>query len=172
MSSSYIQKTKNWIQKIVIDLNLCPFAKEPFGSDRILYVVIEEPSTIPVVNEVLETIDLLNKTDKWDTAFIITPGIDLLFQEYLNFVNDLQELVSQELPDFVKLIAFHPDFQYRDTPIESTQNATNRSPFPMIHILRKSDLDQLSDHSKPVTEHNRTVLLALSWKDIHSGTKD
>ena len=167
--SYYLVQTKRWIEKIVIGLNLCPFAKKPFFDGQISYKVNQEDQLVPLVNEVIEESMKLNSTTDFETSLIILPGISLTFENFNDFILDLQELLDKDQEYQMKLIAFHPEFRYADSQPDETANATNRSPYPMIHILKKSSLEIAKNSQIDIPGlliNNKNRLSSMSWEEI------
>ncbi len=166
----YIAKTKNWIEKVVIGLNLCPFAAQPLMRDKLLFILNEgsqENSILEDVNRVLH--QLIQK--KAETAIIIAPNVDLDFESWYYYISDLQEHVDNIHIDSFVLVAFHPQFQYANSNIEDTSNATNRSPYPMIHILKSESLTRASESDidlEQLVDDNKELLSTMSWDQLRS----
>ena len=163
-----IRETKQWIRNFVIGLNLCPFASQPFLENKIDYFVNRESEIIPILNSVLEICNLLVAQSDVETAFLILSELDIDFPSFHHMTEDLQTICSQKnIP--IRLISFHPKFHYQSTSVDDTGNATNRSPFPMIHFLRKSSLAKASNSTIDIEQlltRNKQTLTNMTWEEI------
>lgn len=139
-----IGQTKKWIQDFVLKHNLCPFALLPFTKEKVRYRVVDTKDPNHLIQAFLVELDFLSKTDtnNIETSFIIHP---FLFEDFLDY-NDLlfeldQLLDATKLRGVLQLASFHPDYQFADTAYSEPGNWTNRSPFPMIHLLREKSIE-------------------------------
>ena len=134
-----------WLEKIVIGLNLCPFAKTPWEKGLIRVSECESSEEDDQVDFFLEELELLYETSRLElsTTLIVYPGGSDDFLEFNDFVGQLEMLLEEaELKNIFQLVAFHPRFMFLDTSFDDAQNLVNRSPFPIIHILRSEDLER------------------------------
>jgi uncharacterized protein len=139
----YIEKTKNWLEKFVIGLNLCPFAKHPFKSDKIRYIVSKETDLNLVAETFAKELAILAHADPVDleTTLVIIPDLLEDFEDYLNFLDFCEQLVEElEYEGLIQVASFHPKYQFDDTSPDDVENFTNRSPYPMIHLLKESSV--------------------------------
>ncbi len=143
--SEQITKTKAWIEQFVMRYHLCPFATKPFREDRIRYVVFDGQDAKTLLALILAEVRQLQTKPaaELETTLIIHPHFGLTFESYLDLIGDLDDMFEElELMESVQLASFHPDYQFAGTEYEAPENFTNRSPFPMIHLLR---VDSVSD---------------------------
>ncbi len=143
-----ILATQNWLEKIVIGLNLCPFARAPFRSGRIRFVL--EPTELPEVlfERFAEEALLLIQTpvEKTETTLLIHPNVLLDFIDYNNALFDFEQLIRElDLEGILQVASFHPDYQFAQTHPEDAENYTNRSPFPMLHLIREDSISRAVD---------------------------
>lgn len=143
------KQTRLWLEQAVIGLNLCPFAKHPHRTGRIRYVT--EPSKdIDVLGEKIlaEARWLIEQPEeKVSTTLIIHPNALLNFLEYNDFLSEVEWLIqSEQLEGKVQVASFHPDYQFAGTMPEDLENYTNRSPYPMIHLLREEQMERLLEN--------------------------
>lgn len=140
-SQKIIKQTNKWIKSVVIDCNFCPFAAKAMFNKSIRYVV---KSNI-TMNESLEALkaeleELETKTDI-ETSFIIFENDFSDFDDYLDLVKKAERLLTKENFDGIYQIAsFHPDYCFNDADEDDAANYTNRSIYPMLHILREESL--------------------------------
>lgn len=157
-------ETKEWISKIVIGLNLCPFAHHPYASDLIRYSVYDPDRA--VIEQVGEEIKLLIgvEADDIETSLIILEeAID--FMPYLNLIGQVERYISdQNLDGVVQVASFHPEYQFSDLSSDDVRNYTNRSPYAMIHLLREQSVTlavQRHGNTDQIPVDNQVRLLDL-----------
>lgn len=138
-----IEQTRSWIQKVVIDLNLCPFAAHVFNQDDIQYDVIEHDDTKTILHHLIETFEHLNNNKNIETSFIIFSNHYRNFNDYLTLL-DLSNLLLDDLSysGIYQLASFHPDYCFDDCSNQDASNFSNRSPYPMLHILREDSIEK------------------------------
>ena len=143
--SEIIATTRNWLEKAVIGLNLCPFARAVYAGDRIRYVV-SDATTLEALLEVLAAeLEVLAETDesKIETTLLIHPQVlgDLL--DYNDFLEMADMLVEElGLDGLLQVASFHPQYQFADTEPDDITNCSNRSPYPTLHLLRESSVER------------------------------
>ncbi len=140
-----IAATRNWLEKAVIGLNLCPFARAVYAGDRIRYVV-SDAKTIEALLEVLaKELEVLAEADenKTETTLLIHPLVLGDFIEYNDFLELADALVEElDLDGRLQVASFHPQYQFADTEPDDVTNCTNRSPYPTLHLLRESSVER------------------------------
>jgi hypothetical protein len=142
-SQSAIEQTLNWVDKVIIGENFCPFARKERESDRIRTVVTEETDNAQILQALLDEMELLENKSQIDTTLlIINKGVKDFF-DYLDLVDLANRLIKQEdFEGIFQLATFHPDYLFADAPADATSHFTNRSPFPMLHIIREESLEK------------------------------
>ncbi len=144
MNEKIIEQTQNWIKSVVIDCNFCPFAAKVFFEKKIHYVVKSNVLMTESLNSLKEELNYLQNETSVETSFIIFPNDFLNFGDYLNLVRKAERLLIKENLDSVFQIAsFHPDYCFADSDPEDSANYTNRSIYPMLHILREDSLTKV-----------------------------
>jgi len=163
-----ITQTVNWIKKIVIDCNFCPFASKPFMQKSIRYTVhndIDITNSLAILQQELE---FLGKENSIETSFIIFPNDFKSFDDYLDLIADAEDLLAQLGYEGVYQIAsFHPDYCFADSDEDDAANYTNRSIYPMLHLLREDSITKaLSLYKEPETipENNMAFARAKGLK--------
>jgi uncharacterized protein len=139
--SDPIARTRRWLERIVIGLNLCPFARHPYANEKIKFVL--EPSTSDqiIMQTLLLELDSLYQSDDFQTTLIICPNAFDDFDAFWHFIADCEALVEQAgLEGTFQLASFHPRYRFEDTKTGDPGNATNQSPYPTLHILREADV--------------------------------
>lgn len=148
-----IEQTKNWIKKVVIDCNFCPFAAKPFMQKSIRYTVQNNISIADSIAVLQQELEFLGKEISIETSFIIFPNDYKNFDDYLDLIADAEDLLAQLGYEGVYQIAsFHPDYCFADSTEDDAANYTNRSIYPMLHLLREDSITKaLSLYKEPET---------------------
>ena len=137
--------TQRWLERAVIGLNLCPFAKAVHKKGQIRYVVSEATQPLPLHDELVRELKHLRDTDAsvTDTTLIIHPHVLGDFMDFNEFLEIADETVAElGLDGEIQVASFHPDFQFEGTMADDITNYTNRSPFPTLHLLREDSIDK------------------------------
>lgn len=140
-----IAETRAWVERAVIGLNLCPFAKGVQSKGQVRYVC--SPATGPdeLLDALREEIRLLLATpeSEVETTLLVHPFVLQDFVDYNDFL-DLADAALEELDaeGELQVASFHPDYCFADARPEDVTNATNRSPYPSLHLLRESSVDR------------------------------
>jgi len=154
-----ITQTQVWVDNVIVRLNICPFAKAEVQAQTIHYQVIE-PSTF---NQYLEAlwqacVNLDNNAGIATTLIILSdPNMD--FDQYLDLVEfSEQKLTSEGYDGIYQLASFHPDYCFDAQTPDDAANFTNRSPYPMLHLIREADITKaLSTFIKPEMIPERNI---------------
>jgi uncharacterized protein len=142
------QDTQAWLEKAVIGLNLCPFAKSVHVNRRLRYLV--SPATTPeaLLQELARELLALKRADpeEIETTLIIHPLVLEDFLDFNDFLGAADALVEDlELEGELQIASFHPRYQFAGTAPDDIGNYTNRSPYPTLHILRESSIERAVD---------------------------
>ncbi len=142
-----IQHTRIWLEKAVIGLNLCPFAKAPYVKNRVRISISHAKHLDGFLEDLDRELQLLGNTpaDTLETTLLIHPD---LFPDFFVF-NDMldiaeQAIVDNELEGVIQIAPFHPDFQFDGTDADDISNYTNRSPYPTLHLIREDSIAKAS----------------------------
>ena len=136
-----IDTTKSWIEKVVIGLNFCPFAVMPFKEGSIRYVVSEGKGLQSALQQFARELMYLDDNQTTSTTLIIFPDEFGDFYKYLELVDLCEQLLEKEGYEGVYQVAsFHPLYQFSGTTDTDPTNYTNRSPYPMLHLLREESI--------------------------------
>ncbi|HEX5687015.1 MAG TPA: DUF1415 domain-containing protein [Ideonella sp.] len=140
-----IAATRDWLDKAVIGLNLCPFAKSVQAKGQVRYVLSPATTTDALLAELEHELQHLAMVDpeQTDTTLIIHPQVlhDFLdFNDFLGIADDLLERLGLE--GTLQIASFHPQFQFAGTDADDISNYTNRSPCPTLHLLREASIDR------------------------------
>jgi hypothetical protein len=165
-----ICQVTRWIEKAVIGLELCPFAKSIYGDNKLRYVVSESKSIDSLIFELYQQCQYLIDTPAIETELLIIPyQLDEFadFNRVLDQVNALIETCGWT--GVFQVASFHPRYQFENTKINDRENWTNRSPYPILQILRESSVEQvLSRYTNPeqIPEKNIQKLKAMEISDF------
>lgn len=142
---SVIAATREWLEKAVIGLNLCPFAKAVYVKNQVRIVVSGAKHLDGLLEDLDRELDFLATADpdEVDTTLLIHPT---LLPDFLDF-NDFLQLVEaaveeHELEGVIQVASFHPQFQFEGTEPDDMGNFTNRAPFPTLHLLREASIER------------------------------
>ena len=133
--------TRRWINSFIVDLNLCPFARREVMRNSMRFTVFEDSDPENILHALSEEITLLHNSPEIETSFLILPAGMPDFRDFNDFIyaaESLTEALGWE--GRYQLVGFHPQYQFANTEPDDAENYTNRSPFPMLHILRESSV--------------------------------
>jgi len=139
----WIDATQKWLKTIIIEYSICPFAKREVERGSIFYVVSHERKIKNCLQQILQECERLNTDASIETSLLIYTGTFNLFDDYLDFLAMAEDILIDEGYEGVyQLASFHPDYIFNESDGEDPANYTNRSPFPMLHLLRESSIDR------------------------------
>jgi hypothetical protein len=144
-SVEIVSRTRHWIEKSVIGLNLCPFAESPYRGNRVRLHVSEQRTAAGLLDELRSELIGLQSADpaQCETTLLIHPWVLNDFLEYNDFLEVCDALVDElELEGELQVASFHPQYQFAGTLPEDIENYTNRSPYPMLHLLREASVER------------------------------
>jgi uncharacterized protein len=140
-----IADTRRWLERAVIGLNLCPFAKAEHVHGRIRYVLSEVTKPKMLRKELERELLTLVAADpaQVETTLLIHPRVLQNFYDYNDFLAEADALIEAlELQGVLQIASFHPDYQFEGTDKNAIENYSNRSPYPMLHILREASVER------------------------------
>jgi uncharacterized protein len=143
--SAIVAATRRWVERAVIGLNLCPFAKSVHVSDRIRYVVSHARTPDALLADLGRELQALSAADPQvvDTTLLIHPFVLNDFLDYNDFLDIADAAVEAlGLTEQLQVASFHPQYQFADTEPDDITNYTNRSPYPTLHLLRQASVDR------------------------------
>jgi uncharacterized protein len=179
-----IAATQRWIERAVIGLNLCPFARAPFVQQRIVFHVSHATDVGALDADLRDALQMLRSTDAQvcETTLLIHPLVLTDFSDYNDFLgvadNTLRSLGMQG--EF-QIASFHPHYRFADTDEDAIENFSNRSPYPVLHLLREASIAQAAESmadTDGIYRRNMETLRALGadgwnalWRDDDSNEK-
>jgi hypothetical protein len=140
-----IERTRHWIEKAVIGLNLCPFARAVEARGQIRYVVSEATSAEALLADLLHELAALQTSDpgQVDTTLLVHPWVLNDFLEYNDFLDVADHAVAElGLDGEIQVASFHPDYRFEGSAPDAIENFSNRSPYPTLHLLREASVDK------------------------------
>lgn len=141
-----LQAVQQWFENVVLGLNLCPFAHRPARAQQIKFVVCESGDETALMASVIREMENLENTtaQEWETTLVITPHLLGDFYDYQFFLDEAnRKLKYHHWQGVFQLASFHPHYCFAGVEPDDASNLTNRSPYPIIHILRESSLSDV-----------------------------
>ena len=146
--SVYIEDTRRWLERAVIGLNLCPFAKAVHVKQQIHYALSQALGVNELREELgtqLRELVKLN-ADVRETTLLIVPTVLRNFLDFNDFLAEAEEvLIGLDLEGVIQIASFHPNYQFAGTRADDITNFTNRSPYPTLHLIREASIDRAVD---------------------------
>jgi hypothetical protein len=180
-NQTVIQQTKNWVEEIVIALNLCPFASQPFQNNSIEYTVNNGISTEQHLQQLADSFSRLDESKDIETSLLIYPDAYHNFDSYpdtggyldlLYFANYLLEDLNYA--GIYQIASFHPDYRFAGSAENDASNFSNRSPYPMLHLIRESSLEKaIANYPdiEQVPKNNIKKLREIGYKEMQEKLK-
>lgn len=175
-----IALTSAWLEKVVIGLNLCPFAKPVHTKGQIDYFLshARDESTLATDLKLAMQRLIAAPPETIDTCLLIHPWTLSDFIEYNNFLDIADEILDElDLIGVLQIASFHPDYQFAGTSEDDVTNCTNRSPFPLLHLLREESLDKATaalPDASVIVDRNLETMNSLGhegWNQLQSQLK-
>ena len=170
-----IVETRAWVRRAVIGLNLCPFARAVDAKDQVRYVFSDATDAETLLATLCVELQRLADTDpaSIDTTMVIHPRVFTDFEDFNDFL-ELADLAVEDmnLDGILQVASFHPRFQFADTEADDITNATNRSPYPTLHLLREESVDRAVaafPEAEAIFERNMETLEKLGpqgWAEV------
>lgn len=170
-----IGEMQSWLQKAVIGLNLCPFAKAVHIKKQIRYQVSPATTKEQLLRDLIVELQFLVKTnaDEVDTTLLIHPHVLNDFLDFNDFLQTAEAaLLELKLEGAIQIACFHPRYQFAGTDVDDIGNYTNRSPYPALHLLREDSVTRAVDSFPDVDsipEKNIATMKALGlngWRKL------
>lgn len=140
-----VAETRHWIERAVIGLNLCPFAKAVYVKEQVRFVLSDASTPEALLEQLVEELLLLRDTpaEQIDTTLIIHPEVLTDFLDYNDFLDNADAAVEAlDLQGILQVASFHPDYQFAGAAPDDIGHYTNRSPFPTLHLLREDSVER------------------------------
>ena len=158
----WINPTRRWVENLVVGLNFCPFAKREVDAGRVFYSVNLSRQSEDLLQWLLDECQRLDEHDDIETSLLILPNGFEGFLDYLDLIDLAERLIVAEGYEGVYQVAsFHPDYCFAGEPENDPANYTNRSPYPMMHLIREASLERaLQHHPDPDSIPDTNIKLA------------
>ncbi|MAM52704.1 MAG: hypothetical protein CMG83_11430 [Marinobacter sp.] len=141
-----ISATRKWVEDVVVGYNLCPFAKRELVRNRVRFVVSEAETEDELLQALHSELQRLEDEPEIETSLLIHPGVLQDFGPYNEFLDAADGLLAYlDMEGVYQIASFHPDYRFAGTEPDAAENYTNRSPFPMLHLLREASLEAAID---------------------------
>ena len=140
-----IADTRRWLEKAVIGLNLCPFAKAVYVKQQVRFVLSDASTPEALLEELAEELVLLRDTpaERIDTTLIVHPDVLGDFLDYNDFLDNADAAVEAlDLQGILQVASFHPQYQFAGAAPSDVSNYTNRAPYPTLHLLREDSVER------------------------------
>jgi hypothetical protein len=142
-SNDCIDAVRYWLESFVVELNLCPFAKRELVKDRIRFSTTSAESLESLLTDLLLEMQLLESDPEIETTLLIHPKAMQEFADYNQFLDLVDALIEQEgYSGVFQVASFHPNYQFAETASDAAENYSNRSPYPLLHILREASVER------------------------------
>lgn len=170
-----IEDTVRWLEKAVIGLNLCPFAKGVHVKEQIHYAVSQATDAEAVAEDLHRELEALAEAnaEKRDTTLLILPHALQDFLDFNDFLEVADAMIEElDLGGILQVASFHPQFQFEGTEVDDVTNCTNRAPYPILHLLREDSIDKAVEafpEAESIYEQNMQTLEKIGlegWLDL------
>ena len=144
-TSLVIDASQRWLETVVVRHGLCPFASRVLNKNCLRFFVSEATTSEALVDDLIKELLHMNhhSRDELETSLLIHPYVLTDFQDYNDFLDVVDTVIDEAgLHGVIQVASFHPDYQFADSDEDDAANYTNRSPFPMLHLLREASIDE------------------------------
>ena len=176
--SPAIDQTRAWVERAVIGLNLCPFAKAPQLKGRVRYVESQASAPAALLSDLKDELQHLAQTapEVLETTLLVHPRVLRQFDAYNDFLDEAEGAIAElGLEGVIQVASFHPDYRFAGTAPDDITNATNRSPHPILHLIREDSIDRAVaafPQAERIYEANMVTLERLGqagWEALAQG---
>ena len=177
-SEVMVQDTLRWLERAVIGLNLCPFAKSVYVKGQVHCTVSAADDLETLRDDLLRELSDLVSLDASvrDTTVLVIQNLLHDFYDYNDFLNVADDcLLSLDLDGVIQIASFHPQYQFAGTDEDDITNFTNRSPYPTLHLIREASVDRAVaafPEAEDIFEANMATMKRLGlqgWQDLKVG---
>jgi hypothetical protein len=175
-----VQDTRRWLERAVVGLNLCPFAKAVLVKDQVHFAVTDADDAAGILDDLGRELDELLALDarRRDTTLLVIPRGMEDFLSFHDLVGRAERMVrKRRLDGVVQVASFHPRFVFAGAPDDDVTNCTNRSPWPTLHLLREESMDRAVaafPDAAAIYENNMDTLRRLGtagWEALGVGAR-
>jgi hypothetical protein len=178
LQNRMVQDTLRWLERAVIGLNLCPFAKAVYVKGQVHCTVSQASNLQALRDDLLQALkDLVaHEPAERDTTLLIIQNLLQDFVDYNDFLNVADDcLLALDLEGEIQIASFHPQYQFAGTDEDDITNFTNRSPYPTLHLIREASIDRAVaafPDAEDIFEANMATMNQLGlqgWQDLNVG---
>lgn len=165
---------RQWLEQVVIGLNLCPFASKPHLQNLVRIISSDSTTELDLLNDVTTELEKLEQYSaaELETTLIAIPNMLSDFYDYNQFLDWVDQLLLQRNWEGIYQVAsFHPNYQFGGTQPDDKENLTNRSPYPVLHLIREASMEKaVRRHPDPegIPERNIELVENLSDQQIQT----
>ena len=160
-----VSETRDWVERVVIGLKLCPFAPAPAIKGLIRYAMSDAETKEALLEDLATELQHLAAAppEELETTLLIHPQVLQNFHDFNDFLDVADELLRMlELEGEIQIASFHPDYQFEGTESDDIGNETNRSPYPTLHLLREESIARAVDSFGDTSSIPATNLMTLT----------
>ena len=138
-----VQSVRRWVETLVVGMNLCPFAKRELAKNSVRFASTTSITEEQLLMALQTELELLDADPSVETTLLVHPGVLQDFYDYNRFLSYADSLlVEMGLEGIYQIASFHPEYQFDGTRRNDAENYTNRSPYPLLHLIREASLDR------------------------------
>lgn len=171
-SNNIIKQTEAWLTSFIINYNICPFAKREHDRASIRYAVFDQNQIEQCLEFVIKECQILDTETNIETTLLIFPNTFKCFDNYLDFLSLAETLLTDlHYEGVYQLASFHPDYCFDGETSDDPANFTNRSPYPMLHLIRENSLEHALKsypHPENIPERNIGLTRQLGLKKLQA----
>jgi hypothetical protein len=141
-SPPYIQHSQKWLEDVIVAHNFCPFAKRELIKNSIRFDVVEHQDIEPCLEALIAACETMDEDAEVETTLLILPNGFTDFESYLDLLDVSERILEARRYEGVyQLASFHPNYCFDEADSDDPANYTNRSPYPMLHLLREASIE-------------------------------
>lgn len=167
-----IAAVRQWVETLIVGMNLCPFAKRELVKNRIRFTVTKATTDDELMAALQAELELLDNDPSAETTLLIHPKVLQDFDDYNQFLNFADRFLAElRLGGVYQIASFHPDYQFGGTDLDDAENYTNRSPYPLLHLLREESLERvIADYpdTDQIPAHNIELMNRLGQDKLQA----
>ena len=166
------KQIKNWVEEFIIGLNLCPFAKKPWQFGRVRIKIVESAIEEELTRVLLEELSALvnAKRDDLETTLLVALNMFATFEDFLVYLNWTEDLLKEiDAEGLIQIVGFHPDYYFEGAGKDDHANFTNRSPYPVLHLIREESIDEAVrsyPNIEEIPKRNIELLRKMKLEDL------
>ena len=169
---SQVEAVRNWVETLVVGMNLCPFAKRELVKNRVRFVTTAATTQEQLLLALQAELELLNTDSTIETTLLIHADVLQDFYDFNDFLDVADHLLlDMDLEGVYQIASFHPDYQFGGTHPDDAENYTNRSPYPVLHLLREDSLERvIADYPNvdDIPERNIELMNSLGAEKLRN----